>query len=1157
MDVVIVKNFEKLARKYHCTVDELYELSPWSILVPSSSHLELSEPIEHGWIPIGRSSLEFGSNNTMPSTLDEGWCPGKEVILDVGITYPRFMMRKLSNKAVTASGTLWRTRVQNAPLQTPSRVFDDLAVLTKLADTIRSPQSGAAKKQGSKIAVDDTNGNTNISYESYIKAKLISHRPEEVVSAALMLITPQSRTKSHATHEFLNGNFLSSSGNATVKLLVGQRDIGKLITEQTNILLALILLDVIRLHVRLPQHIPTSLQLGSAIFVECDIWVHPWTLRFDQLVQRLNPNAQAAARNAVVGLMTRLLKLTPVRMSLLWTITKLQAGGQIRDMEEVDLTPSDSSACEENDDEESEIVDDDELQRRNNRVFGVGVMEGGANLGLLSPSDRVFVSTLRKYQQIAYDWMKKRELPTPITAQYTETNPIWDQYKLASLPHDWREMYGQQPQAHRPTNTLWINHMSGVLSFHRPGASYNARGGILADQMGLGKTVEMLALVSSDIDPDSKQRAWKADGKAGTLIVVPLSLLPQWYKEIQRHLNINEYDIKVCTYHSSSEKLDSASYLKSFDVILTTYGTVLSESSKTSAFFKLRFHRVVLDESHTIKNRMSQTTRAILALQADLKWCLTGTPIQNTLNDIYTSFQFIGIEPWSHWTWWMKLMDPMLDEGTHIRRLQTLTTPILLRRTIQTIDPETGEPILQLTQKIVMDVWIQFSEKESSFYEKVFKSAKTEFEHIIGSDKAVNSYVSILQLLLRLRQTCCHPLLIYSGMAANTVSGNIDALMKAVARGPKTKTDTAPSKFLQKQVHKHLLKGQDAVLPLISDQEPAPHCPICLDPPECPVMAACGHVMCAECAKRTLRIAGKPVGSVGLRGSVQGARLKVNAAPCPVCRQPFNATTITPLQQEKKTQSWVDLLNHLMTSSDEDSEDTKQFYYSSKLKCLELILMKVIQRGYRCVVFSQWVKLLDIVARMLDYRKMPYNRLDGAMSATKRREEITVFTSIDPIYAPTDEPPNPEDFFSVPTLGDTVSVRWDEGLWETACVQYENWVKTRSGPNGGRVLLASLKAGGVGLNLTAANYLVMLDSWWNPAVEEQAMQRVHRIGQTLPVVIFRLYVIDSIEASILELHKMKEKRARGVLSTDEEVKPLAEQSRSLWSLEEMKLLFNA
>ena len=150
---------------------------------------------------------------------------------------------------------------------------------------------------------------------------------------------------------------------------------------------------------------------------------------------------------------------------------------------------------------------------------------------------------------------------------------------------------------------------------------------------------------------------------------------------------------------------------------------------------------------------------------------------------------------------------------------------------------------------------------------------------------------------------------------------------------------------------------------------------------------------------------------------------------------------------------------------------------SAKLDALEDLLENLRASNHRALVFSQFVDYLAIVRKLLERRGWSYKYLDGATSKAEREKGVAAFQA------------GEGDFF-----------------------------------------LISLKAGGMGLNLTAANYVILLDPWWNPAVENQAADRVHRIGQRLPVTVYRLIAQDTIEEKVVKLHAKKTALAEDVLS---------------------------
>jgi SNF2 family DNA or RNA helicase len=152
---------------------------------------------------------------------------------------------------------------------------------------------------------------------------------------------------------------------------------------------------------------------------------------------------------------------------------------------------------------------------------------------------------------------------------------------------------------------------------------------------------------------------------------------------------------------------------------------------------------------------------------------------------------------------------------------------------------------------------------------------------------------------------------------------------------------------------------------------------------------------------------------------------------------------------------------------------------SAKIEALEAELAVLADSDHKALVFSQFTGVLDIVETRLQEKKIGYVRLDGA---TRNRQEVV------------------QQF------------------------QENDWV---------RVFLVSLKAGGVGLNLTAADYVYLLDPWWNPAAEAQAVDRAHRIGQKRKVTATRIVASDTVEEKILELQSHKKALADSIIQADE------------------------
>jgi DNA repair protein RAD5 len=254
----------------------------------------------------------------------------------------------------------------------------------------------------------------------------------------------------------------------------------------------------------------------------------------------------------------------------------------------------------------------------------------------------------------------------------TATHPLWQRRYLAT--------YDQ-----KGTKCFYVQPLFGMATSSPPQPPQPCRGGILADSMGLGKTVMLLALICKVKEQEEK------DKHGTTLVVAPLSLLAQWEEELESKTSLS-YRV-----HYGDKKLDD---YNGVDVVVTTYGSLQGElqvyMKKRQADADLEFSgllsfgwkRVILDEAHCIKNAATGASKACCMLQAERRWCVSGTIIQNTLDDAFALLKFLRHEPWCEHGFWKAAIGKVEDREVALDRLKRVLQPIMLRRTKATLDKD-------------------------------------------------------------------------------------------------------------------------------------------------------------------------------------------------------------------------------------------------------------------------------------------------------------------------------------------------------------------------------------------------------------------------------------------------------------------------------------
>ncbi|KLJ09972.1 hypothetical protein EMPG_14623 [Blastomyces silverae] len=654
-----------------------------------------------------------------------------------------------------------------------------------------------------------------------------------------------------------------------------------------------------------------------------------------------------------------------------------------------------------------------------------------------------------------------------------------------------------------------MEHQKLGLAWMKSMEECSNRGGILADDMGLGKTIQAIALMVSRPSTDPERKT--------TLIVAPVALIQQWKREIERMLKPT-HQLTVFILHN--ERGAKYTNLKKYDVVLTTYGTLASELKRLEIARRMRtenehtyrnidpdeafslpvlgersrWYRVIIDEAQCIRNKSTKAAQACYRLTSTYRWCMTGTPMMNNVSEIYSLIKFLRIGPYNVLEKFNSTFNILqrvnIPPGfAPMQKFQALLKAILLRRTKSSeID---GKRILQLPPRTTEKTYAAFSEDEESLYDALESKTQVRFNKYLREGTIGRNYSNILVLLLRLRQACCHPHLID------------DLAVESIAAAAKVDLIENAKRF-EPDVVSRLKANEDM------------ECPVCFDVAENAIIFfPCGHSTCAEC----FTIISDP--SRLLAQGIDGD----GSIKCPQCRTLIDPKRITdnvsfkkvfylddPSRVDREDSSGPQLnddgdgdigkgkgkavekksLAQLKKQAVRNAEAKREYIRylnenwvtSAKIeKTMETLrnIQSRIPEGddkpEKTIIFSQFTSLLDLLQVPIEREGWGYCRYDGSMQPSQRNEAVLEFSDS----------------------------------------------KDRT------IMLISLKAGNSGLNLTAASQVIILDPFWNPYIEEQAIDRAHRIGQLRPVMVHRIFVEGTVEDRILELQDRKRALVEGAL----------------------------
>lgn len=295
-------------------------------------------------------------------------------------------------------------------------------------------------------------------------------------------------------------------------------------------------------------------------------------------------------------------------------------------------------------------------------------------------------------------------------------------------------------------------------------------GGILADDMGLGKTIQLLAVILSYVQKNK-------ENVKPSIIICPSSLALNWYNEIQKFTPTLKALVISDDYLERKRKIEE---IGKYQVIITSYDSLKRD---IDLYENYCFKYVVADEAQYIKNNNTKNSKAIKTINAETKFALTGTPIENSLSELWSIFDFIMPGYLYKYKKFKELYEtPIIKEQNEdvMNKLKKQIEPFVLRRT-------KGEVLTELPDKIVTILNNEMSEEQYNIYMSYMAQARKEIMSQIDINGFEKSQIKILSLLMRLRQICCHPKLFlreYEGESSK-LNQCIEIIQDAVLGGHK------------------------------------------------------------------------------------------------------------------------------------------------------------------------------------------------------------------------------------------------------------------------------------------------------------------------------------------------------------------------------------
>ena len=270
-------------------------------------------------------------------------------------------------------------------------------------------------------------------------------------------------------------------------------------------------------------------------------------------------------------------------------------------------------------------------------------------------------------------------------------------------------------------------------------------GGILADDMGLGKTIQLVSVILSYVE-NAKKHGEKAKT---SLVVCPSSLTLNWFNEIKKFAPT----LSVLLINGSiQDRKNKINNINDYNVVIVSYD-ILKRDIDIYKEKNYMFKYIIADEAQYIKNNNTQNFKAIKEVKSETRFALTGTPIENSLSELWSIFDFVMPGYLFSYKKFKELYETPIvkgEDGYAMKKLKMLIEPFILRRIKEDV-------LTELPDKTITILNNEMEEEQQKIYMSYMAQVKEEIETEISINGFEKSQIKILSLLMRLRQICCHP----------------------------------------------------------------------------------------------------------------------------------------------------------------------------------------------------------------------------------------------------------------------------------------------------------------------------------------------------------------------------------------------------------------